>query len=461
VKLTLSNSGDTGGIPDPLSDSRANRRAKSALLFAAGAAVYWALATLIPYFSGTNLVRLSPFFVGAAGYFLGFRAGVAASLAAATVHTVTLNRLGMDGMFVIFRVEPLAHVGILLLGPLAGEMRSRIGRLQADVARRKEDELELRETLQRLHEAIGGVEEAIWFCSPDRNRMVYMSPAFEKVVGVSRAEAEADPRSILAVVNEEDRADFEQVLESPPQGTARVDYRVERADGSTGWIQTRLFCVRNDDGSIQRIAGVSRDVTERKEAVLALEAAQDKNRELVEKLAAADLAREAVGSRRKEPGRDRAPSPRGQAKEGGGSAGPGTVLVAMDERSVLRLTRQVLQQTGRRIRTAHDGEAALDEASRCDHIDMLIADVVLPGMNGRELATELRRSHPQLKVLFISGYIGKASVSIAELGPNTSFLSKPFSPEALARKIRLLSEDGAHTPPSPTRDPSSHVSGSL
>jgi DNA-binding NarL/FixJ family response regulator len=58
--------------------------------------------------------------------------------------------------------------------------------------------------------------------------------------------------------------------------------------------------------------------------------------------------------------------------------------------------------------------------------------------NGRDLADELRSKHPRLKVLFITGYTGSASVRTAELGPDTSFLSKPFSSEALARKIRVL-----------------------
>ena len=100
---------------------------------------------------------------------------------------------------------------------------------------------------------------------------------------------------------------------------------------------------------------------------------------------------------------------------------------------------EVLREKGCRVLRAGEGEEAIALAGAGEEdIDLLITDLVMPRMNGRDLAAELHKTNPRLKVLYISGYIGKASVRIAELGPGTSFLSKPFSPESLARKLRLL-----------------------
>jgi PAS domain S-box-containing protein len=288
-----------------------------------------------------------------------------------------------------------------------------------------------------------------------------MSPAFEGVIGIPRTVAETNPRALLDHVHNDDRAEVEQLFDPPHAEPKQFEYRIVRSDGSVGWIQTRVFCVRNDDGAIHHIAGISRDITERKNAVVALAASEARYSELVEKLAAADIAREAVGGRRRESEHDRAPLEARHAQDREPSRGAGTVLVAVDERSVLRLIKRVLQRSDHRVRTVQNGDAALEVASECDTIDLLITDVVLPGMNGRDLAAELRVNHPQLKVLYISGHIGRASVSVVELGPKTSFLSKPFSPEALARKIRLLIESQPSEPPIPEPTQSSFGSKPL
>jgi CheY-like chemotaxis protein len=141
----------------------------------------------------------------------------------------------------------------------------------------------------------------------------------------------------------------------------------------------------------------------------------------------------------------------------GPSRGDETVLVAEDEPTVQRLIRDVLENKGYRVLLADDGESALKLIREMSgKIHLLITDVVMPRMNGRDLAAQLRARYSHLKVLYISGYIGKASVKIAELGPATSFLSKPFSSEALARKIRLLLDSPppdhpAAPPPDPHR----------
>ena len=123
----------------------------------------------------------------------------------------------------------------------------------------------------------------------------------------------------------------------------------------------------------------------------------------------------------------------------GPTRGSETVLVAEDEEAVRRLMHDVLESRGYRVLIAGDGDEALHIARHFEgEIDLLVTDLVMPEINGRELARAVRERRPSVRVLYISGYIGRASIRVAELGPRTSFLSKPFSPQSFARKVRLL-----------------------
>ena len=127
------------------------------------------------------------------------------------------------------------------------------------------------------------------------------------------------------------------------------------------------------------------------------------------------------------------------------TGGSETVLLVEDEESVRQLVRETLEAKGYKVLEADHGAAALRVAS--DHhgpIDMLITDVVMPGMSGRELSEQLSASDPDIKILYLSGYTEDAVVHQGVLEPGTSFLQKPFTLQALARKVRevLRSERG-------------------
>jgi PAS domain S-box-containing protein len=120
------------------------------------------------------------------------------------------------------------------------------------------------------------------------------------------------------------------------------------------------------------------------------------------------------------------------------SGGGETVLVAEDEDAVRGFTVAVLTERGYRVLEARDGFEALDVAGRFGHaIDLLLTDVVMPGMNGRDLARRLLALRPTMRVVFTSGYTDgdAAFLGLAETG--SSFLPKPFLPEALAGVVRL------------------------
>ncbi len=120
--------------------------------------------------------------------------------------------------------------------------------------------------------------------------------------------------------------------------------------------------------------------------------------------------------------------------QGGGSE---TVLLVEDEESVRQLVRETLESKGYNILEADNGDAALQiVADYSGKIDMLITDVVMPGMSGRELSAKLCASYPQTKVLYLSGYTEDAIVHEGVIDPDTAFLQKPFTLQALSRKVR-------------------------
>lgn len=116
-----------------------------------------------------------------------------------------------------------------------------------------------------------------------------------------------------------------------------------------------------------------------------------------------------------------------------------TVLLVEDEQSVRELTFKMLQKLGYRILTANGGAEALEiSRSHTGPISILVTDVVMPGMSGRQLADVLKASRPEMKVLFLSGYTEDTIVHHGVLDENVQFLPKPFSREVLGRKLRAV-----------------------
>ncbi len=117
----------------------------------------------------------------------------------------------------------------------------------------------------------------------------------------------------------------------------------------------------------------------------------------------------------------------------------GTILVAEDEDAVRTLARQVLVRAGYTVLVAGDGAQAQHVAERHDgRIDLLLTDVIMPGVNGPQLAEQLAASHPGVKVLFMSGYPGSALDGLGLRQERVSFLPKPFTPEQLLRHVSAV-----------------------
>ncbi len=126
--------------------------------------------------------------------------------------------------------------------------------------------------------------------------------------------------------------------------------------------------------------------------------------------------------------------------------GDQVILVVEDEEQVRVMTVEALRDLGYQVVDAPDGAAALARLEAMARLDLLFTDVVMPGMNGRELADRVRAARPDTPVLFTTGYTRNAVVHNGMLDPGVAFLAKPFTIDQLARKV---AEALAVEPPSP------------
>ncbi|MGA9526933.1 MAG: PAS domain S-box protein [Terriglobales bacterium] len=114
-----------------------------------------------------------------------------------------------------------------------------------------------------------------------------------------------------------------------------------------------------------------------------------------------------------------------------------TVLLVEDEESVRELVRLTLNSRGYKVLEAENGEAGLRLAEETkETIDILVTDVMMPGIGGRELAKKLVAMRPEICVLYLSGYTEDTVVTPGGLGPRAAFLQKPFTLQNLAKKVR-------------------------
>lgn len=123
-----------------------------------------------------------------------------------------------------------------------------------------------------------------------------------------------------------------------------------------------------------------------------------------------------------------------------------TILVCEDQVSVRHVMCQALRAAGYPVIEAEDGRQALEVASACgETIDLLISDIIMPGMTGKEVADRLTQEHAHMRVLFISGYAADYIDDHVVTGVTAKLLQKPFGPAALLARVREIL-DGEKTP---------------
>jgi two-component system, cell cycle sensor histidine kinase and response regulator CckA len=124
------------------------------------------------------------------------------------------------------------------------------------------------------------------------------------------------------------------------------------------------------------------------------------------------------------------PPPR-KAQDGRGEV----VLVVEDEAAVREVARRILDRNGYHVLAVEDGPQAIDVARSSGRIDLLLTDVVMPHMLGKDVADQVRVAQPGIRVLFMSGYTQGLLGVQGVLGPGVNLIEKPFSEQALLTKL--------------------------
>lgn len=126
-------------------------------------------------------------------------------------------------------------------------------------------------------------------------------------------------------------------------------------------------------------------------------------------------------------------------RDGGGE----TILVVEDDPAVRAVAARALRRFGYHVVSADGGDEALRLARRHEGpIDLLLTDIMMPGLNGVEVASRIARVRPGIRIFFMSGYADQDLVRQGLLEPGTRFLQKPFTPQELAGRIREILDAG-------------------
>jgi DNA-binding response OmpR family regulator len=115
-------------------------------------------------------------------------------------------------------------------------------------------------------------------------------------------------------------------------------------------------------------------------------------------------------------------------------------MIVDDELPILRLVTRVLATDNYEISSAQSGEAAAELVAAPDFagIDLLVTDLIMPGMNGRQLGTIMRQQFPRVRILYVTGFADTLFQDLQELGEGESFIEKPFGTDGLLEATRLL-----------------------
>ena len=189
------------------------------------------------------------------------------------------------GVFALCAAEPGAfdEENLALLREVVSDIAFALENLDRD-AQRRQTEGALKESEERFRQMAENIHEVFWMADAGSSQLLYVSPAYEHIWGRSCESAYVQsPSSALEFVHPEDREAVARTRQALlAQQPYDCEFRLLRPDGSVRWIWDRAFPVRNETGQVYRFAGIARDITERKEATLALQARVAQQRAVAE-----------------------------------------------------------------------------------------------------------------------------------------------------------------------------------
>ena len=169
-------------------------------------------------------------------------------------------QLGVS-LFVVFLVSAVRN----LTEHLEQRVKERTVALEREIGDRIQTEEQLRKTMQQLRQLAENISDAFWMRDAEETRMVYVSPAYEKIWGRSCKDLYQSPHAWLEAIHPEDRETVAQAMfTKQATGEYNQEYRIVRPDGTLRWIRDRAFPIRDGSGKIIRIVGIAEDVTDRR-----------------------------------------------------------------------------------------------------------------------------------------------------------------------------------------------------
>jgi PAS domain S-box-containing protein len=285
------------------------------------------------------------------------------------------------------------------------------------------------ESLQAFFNAL---DDLVFVFEPE-GRILFTNPAGQSRLGYTSEKLAG--MTILDVHPLEQRWEVSKLLASLVADKITIcPIPLQAGDGTHILVETKILS--SQWRGKKALFGIAHDITGRKRLEASLRESEEKYQVLL-KRCNNQAGREALGKI--------SPSPvRGAEYSASNHEGPvslpqdsETILLAEDEPSLRRLIARVLRTQGYTVLEAADGNEALALAQANGvKIQLLVTDVIMPGLSSKMLAEWLKQVNPGVRVLFISGYINNNAVRDAMSKPGTFFLQKPFSPTDLSEKVR-------------------------
>jgi len=151
-----------------------------------------------------------------------------------------------------------------------------------DITARKQAEVSLRESEERFRQVVENIQEVFWMTDVDKHRMLYVSPAYEKIWGVTCESLYQSPKTWLEAIHPEDRERIRAAAARQAEGQYDEEYRVIRPDGTVRWVRDRAFPVHDSAGQVFRLAGVAEDITRLRETEQARRRTEERFRSVIE-----------------------------------------------------------------------------------------------------------------------------------------------------------------------------------